>query len=141
MDTEKREYPRLEQGIPVFYEIISKSTRKISAIYKKKGIMKNIGGGGLYFISSKLWRMTVRKLLSHSLNLNIEFYLPDFQNKINIVGEVRWEKDGKRWWNILPKRHELGVKFTSIKPEDKDAIIKYVINKQIENQLIKATSI
>jgi len=137
MGSEKREYPRLEHEFPVRFDIVDASVTKPSAGAKSEAVVKNISGGGLYFLSPKLSLWKVRKLLDHSHNLSIELYLPDFQNKINILGEVRWEKGGIKWWSIFPKKWELGVKFIYVNPEDKDAILKYVINKQIESQLMK----
>jgi hypothetical protein len=139
MGAEKREYPRLEQEFPVRFDVVDTSLTRPAVGAKREGAVKNISGGGLYFISPRLSKWTIKKLLAHCYNLSIEFYLPDFQNKINILGEVRWEKGGIKWWSVFPKKWELGVKFIYVKPEDKDAILKYVINKQIESQLMEAS--
>lgn len=137
MGREQREYPRLEQEFSVNFDIVPNDTASPMPKPQKKGIAKNISGGGMHFAASSLRKGVVKKLLSHSCKLNMEFYLPDFQNRINVLGEVRWAKDGFHWWSFFPTQWELGVKFVQIQQADKDSIIKYVINKQIEEQLAK----
>lgn len=137
MGIEQRVYPRLEQEFPAYFDIVPDSTAKPMPKPARKGVVKNISGGGIYLVSSQMNRCAVKKLLSHSFKLNIEFYLPDFQSRINVLGEIRWIKDRIQWWNIFPKIWKMGIQFIYIEPSDKNSIIKYVINKQIENQLAK----
>lgn len=137
MGIEQREYARLDQEFTVFFDVVPNSIQKPVEFPKRKGTAKNISGGGLYFISSKMHQGIIRKLLGHFNKLSLEFYLPDFQNKIRALGEVRWVKGKLRWWNIFARDWELGVRFIYIRPEDRDSIIKYIINKQIEDHLTK----
>lgn len=137
MGIEKREYPRLEQEFAVFFDVVPNNTEKPIPKPQRKCIAKNISGGGLYLVSPKMRRGIIKRLLGHLNKMNLEFYLPDFQQKINALGEVRWAKDGLQWWNIFPRCWELGVRFLYIEPSDRDSIIKYVINRQIEDHLAK----
>lgn len=137
MSLEHREYPRLEEEFPVYFEVVPNSVQKPVPRPQRKGIAKNISGGGLYLISPRMRRGLMKKLLSHLSKLSIEFYLPDFQHKISVLGEVRWVNGLLQWWSIFPRHWELGVRFIYIPPQDKDSIIKYVINKQIEDHLTK----
>lgn len=137
MGIEQREFPRLEQEFPVRFEVVQPNLPRPLAKPRHKGIAKNISGGGLYIvIVSRLPKSTVKKLLEHRVRLSIEFYLPDFQSRVKALGEVQWSKEKVHWWQIWPKRWSLGIKFTYIQPEDRDCIIKYVINKKIEDQLV-----
>lgn len=137
MSVEHREYPRLEEEFPVYFDIVPNSVQKPIPRPQRKGVAKNISGGGLYLISSRIRKGIVKRLLGHLGKLSIEFCLPDFQHKISILGEVRWVKGLSAWWNMFPRHWELGVRFIYIQPEDKNSIIKYVINKQIEDHLTK----
>lgn len=136
--SELREYPRLEQEFTVYFDVVPKRETAPLAKPQRKGLAKNISGGGLYLVTSKLRKGIIKNLLDHLCKLTIEFYLPDFQNKIRVLGEVRWVKEKLHWWDIYPKTRELGVRFVYIQPEDKDSIIKYVINKEIEEHLTKS---
>lgn len=137
MGIELREYPRLEEEFPVYFEVVPNSQERPVSRPLKKGIAKNISGGGLYLISPRMRKGLIKKLLAHLNKLSIEFYLPDFQHRISILGEVRWVKKISRWWKMFPRHWELGVRFTYIPAGDRDSVIKYVINKQIEHHLTK----
>lgn len=137
MSIEQREYPRLEEEFIVYFGVVPGNTERPITRPRRKGTAKNISGGGLYLVSPRMSQGVIKKLLRKINKLSIEFYLPDFQYKIDVLGEVRWVRDGIGWWNIFPRHWELGVRFVYIKPEDKDSIIKYVINRQIERHLVK----
>lgn len=137
MQLERREYPRLEQEFEVLFSVVPSTGTKPVSAPTKKGLAKNISGGGLYLITPRMFKGTIKKLNNHICKLSMEFYLPDFQNKIRVLGEICRVKDSIRWWKIFPKHWELGVRFTHIQPQDKDSIIKYIINKQIEDHLVK----
>lgn len=138
MGTEQREYTRLDQEFRVYFDVVPNSLQKPTDFPRREGIAKNISGGGIYFVSSKMYKGIIKRLLGHFSKLSMEFCLPDFQDKIKVLGEVRWVKGRLQWWDILGRRWELGVRFIYIRPEDRDSIIKYIINKQIENHLTKA---
>lgn len=140
MGIEQREYPRLEQEFPLRFEVVSADLSRPLVKPPRKGLVKNISGGGLYIVVSRLRRSTIKKLTEHHFQLTIEFYLPDFQNRVKALGEVQWSKEKSRWWQIWPKLWALGIRFTYIQPEDRDCIVKYVINKQIEDHLVKQPS-
>lgn len=137
MGIENRQYPRLEQEFTILYDVVPNTVLAPEPKPYGKSVAKNISGGGLHLVMPRMPKRVVKKLLAHSHKLNLEFRLPDFNDKINILGEVRWAKGGLKWWNILPVKRELGVKFIYTQAHYKDAIIKYVINKQIEEQLSK----
>lgn len=137
MGIEQREYTRLDQEFVVFFDVVQNSLQKPVEFPRRKGTAKNISGGGLYFVPSRMYKRIVKKLLGHFNKLSMEFNLPDFQNKVRVLGEVRWVKGKLQWWNILARHWELGVRFVYIRPEDRDSIIKYIINKQIEDHLAK----
>lgn len=138
MAEEQRRYPRLGEEFPVRFELVSPVLPRPLAKPVRKALARDISGGGVYLVVlSCLRKATVKKLLEQSIKLSIEFYLPDFQNRIKALGVVQWIKGEMHWWQIWPKRWSLGIRFTYIQTEDRDSIIKYVINKQIDNHLVK----
>lgn len=140
MGIEQRQYPRLEQEFPVMFEVVPLTLSRPLVKPRYKGWAKNISGGGLYTLIPRISKRTIKKLLEHGLKLSIEFYLPDFQNRVKVLGEIRWARKKSKWWRVWSVLWALGVKFTYIQAEDKDCIIKYVINKQIEEHLLEKPS-
>jgi len=135
---EQREYARLKEEFPVVFAFVPSTLLRPLAKPKRKGIVKNISGGGLYMlIASRMHRGMVKKLLAHSFKISVEFYLPDFQYKVNALADVQWIKEKMHWWQIWSKQWSLGIKFTYMQPADRDYIIKYIINKQIESNLLE----
>lgn len=137
MGEELREYPRLEQEFLINFEIVAKTVTTPIVKPEQKGKARNISGGGLYLIVSGMGKGIVKKLLEREVKLSIEFYLPDFQNKIRALGEARWARAKQGWLSYFSGAWELGIRFVQIQTEDKDSIIKYIINRQIEEHLIK----
>lgn len=132
---DKRQFPRLEQEFTVYYDVVSNELPEPLSQPGRKGKAKNISGGGLYLVLPSIYQRTIKKLLNHGSKLSLEFYLPDFQDRIRVFAEVRWSRGTSRFWDVLPRCWELGVRFVYIHPETRDAIVKYVINKQIEDHL------
>lgn len=137
MGKELRQYPRLEREFSVKYEVTGIELPRPLIQPKSKGWAKNISGGGMYLNVYGVRKSKLKQLLDRSAKFSLGFYLPDFQNKIKTFGEVRWYKCISPWWKIWSKNWSLGIKFIYIQPEDRDCIIKYVINTQIEEHLIK----
>lgn len=137
MGKELREYPRLNQEFPVSFEVVPLDLPRPVAQPQRKAWAKDISGGGMYLLFSFLSKKAVRKLLQKSARFSLVFNLPDFQNKIKVLAETRWGSKKAPWWCFWCSRWALGVKFVFIQSEDKDCIIKYVINRQIEEHLIK----
>ena len=132
---DQRQFPRLDQEFTVYYEVVSNELTEPLIQLARKGKARNISGGGLYLVLSGIYQRAIRKLLNHQNKLSLEFYLPDFQDRVRVFAEVRWSRGKPRWWDVLPRCWELGVRFVYIHPETRDAIVKYVINKQIEDHL------
>ena len=135
---EKREYPRLKTEFPIKYEVIPLSLPRPLMKPDKEGLAVNISGGGLYVIISNMKRSIINKLIKHSLKMSIELYLPDFHNRIKVLGDIQWAKTKSKWWQIWDNEWHLGVKYSFIQNEDRDCIVKYVINKQIEDRIIES---
>jgi hypothetical protein len=137
MGVEQREYERFGQEFPISYDIVQYSVPNPLPDPKKSGTSQNISGGGICLLTAPMSIFAVRKLLSKKTKFSLEFYLPDYQHKINVLGEARWSSMNLSWWHLFPKRWALGIKFIKMNTNDKDLIIKYVINKQIETNLVK----
>lgn len=138
MGKEQRKFPRLEKEFPVFFSVVPSDLEKPVSEHSKKGFAKNISGGGLYLVLPKINRSVIKKLLDRTCKLSMEFHLPDFQHKIKVFAEVRRVKNVSRCLAFFSCNWELGVRFIYIHDEDKDSIIKYVINKEIEDHLTKS---
>ncbi len=134
---ELRQYPRLDQEFPVKYEVVPVDLSRPLGQPKGKAWVKNVSGGGMYLLISHFSQGMIKKLQQQSVKLSLVFCLPDFQNKIKVLAEVRWSKKKSPWWTFWSSKWAMGVRYTAIQPEDRDCIIKYVINKQIEDHLMK----
>lgn len=114
---EKREFLRVDDIVPVAYKKVVKPTGWST---ERKGIRKDVGGGGI--------RLICDEELPVGTTLELKFDLPDVLRPTSIIvlGEVVWgqriEEEGK------PK-YACGVAYVNIDESERKKIIKYVFDK------------
>ena len=104
---ERREYYRLEQGIPVAHRITG-------SLLGGSVKASDISGGGLSF-------PTFQKL-DRGMVLNLDITLPGFQKTINAQSRVVWQAESKG----SSDRFLVGTQFVKIEALDRDKIMRYI---------------
>jgi uncharacterized protein (TIGR02266 family) len=94
---------------------------KISISFKKaddffKSYIANLGEGGLFIRTTK--NVPVGSLL------DLEFNLPDSNQKINTKGEVAWTRPQDRSTEKMPLG--IGIQFIEMNPKDKEMLKNYI---------------
>jgi uncharacterized protein (TIGR02266 family) len=94
---------------------------KISISFKKaddffKSYIANLGEGGLFIRTTK--NVPVGSLL------DLEFNLPDSNQKINTKGEVAWTRPQDRSTEKMPLG--IGIQFIDMNPKDKEMLKNYI---------------
>ncbi|PIU67150.1 MAG: hypothetical protein COS84_04990 [Armatimonadetes bacterium CG07_land_8_20_14_0_80_40_9] len=118
MAEEKREFLRVDDVVPVTYKKVVKPTGWST---DRKGVRKDIGGGGIRLICDE--EMPV------GTTLELKFDLPDVSRPTSIVvlGEVVW---GQRTEEEGKPKYACGVAYVNIDEGERSKIIKYVFDKQ-----------
>jgi len=110
---ERRKFVRLDTRLQMQCTVLPTGTTKAT-------VSKDIGGGGICLFSDKP--------LTAGTRVQVAMKLPDKEQPVNFVGEVVWcdqyEVIGK-----AERQHsiEAGVRFVEISPQDRDAVMQYVI--------------
>ena len=117
----------IDRKLSIFLDSLNPSGRK--ALIQKDGIVKNISGSGAKIYSNE--ELTIGDILK------LEIILPTFPiSPITVFGESvrveRLEKNQKQRFGIV-------VKYTTIREEDQDTLIRYVFRRQRE--LLRSVSI
>ena len=110
---ERRQFVRLDTRLEVTYTILPSEQAKTS-------LTKNISGGGICLFTEKE--------LPSGTRLQVAMKLPDREQPVNFIAEVRWSEP----YEVIGKTQrqravENGVRFVEIAPQDQDALMRHVI--------------
>lgn len=115
---QRRKYVRINGISKVDIKILKRSEKGDEVIYfdRRKIREKNISGGGMLIVSPEA--------LSIGTILEISISLPHF-GVVRTVGEVvRYQK--------IEDEYEIGISFVNLSEKDREKIIKYVYQRQVE---------
>ena len=118
MPEERRKFTRIDSRLISFYKVVS--TGKV-----RRAMTKNIGGGGLCFVTETLFEP--------STELEVEVRLPDYANLIYFSAEVVWSRPLEGAHKRYDKATaETGIKILNIDPEEHKLLTQHVkINAQL----------
>ena len=109
MTQEHRRFARLDTKLPVTYRVLPATTFRGTKT-------KNISGGGIC--------MLVNEPLSPGTTLEVMVKLPSRGDLVMFTGEIVWCRPN----TTQPARSiEAGIRFVSINPADRQAILQHVI--------------
>ena len=109
MDTEKRQYPRVETQIPVRYRKQSDAAETLSF----GSLTGDVSAGGLMF--------RTKEFLASSCNLILELDIPSLTRPIRATSKVTWIKNAD-----TGEDYEVGNQFMEITKKDQELISQYV---------------
>ncbi|MCK4261493.1 PilZ domain-containing protein [bacterium] len=125
---ERRKYRHLPTRVTVDYALRFAGDEK-SIITEGRGVAKNISGDGMFLEISALSPQDLYKLKMRDDKLQITFTLPLSEDPIITLCELVWSK------MVKPDINAIGIKFVSIKAVERAKILKYTINKLINDSL------
>jgi len=128
----KREHLRHTIQVPVKVEVIG---RKEEKVWKGRGTIANIGGGGILLELVEMDEQTAQKLVENEYVFQLTFSLPDLWLKLRAVAEVAWTKPGVN-------KRQFGVTFKNLPEKNKRKITKcvegWVINELVDRAFQRA---
>lgn len=125
--TERRHFKRLVVKLPVRLLLIdAKESRELPGTLLPHTV--DISGGGLLFEISNLTEEWIRGLTSGMIRVGLELDLPTYAEPVRVLAKVAWLKKKE----TDPKRYLLGLNFIDITEEDRDKVLRYVVNAYLE---------
>ena len=126
--TERREFPRASGELEFRYVVVSGKDRNVFS-KSRHAQMEDLAAGGLSFKTKELIAdglhistdTTSKGFVRNRLIL--QFQLPGLSYNIKASGEVVWYQVAERGDEPT---YAVGVRFIGIKPEDREAIRRYV---------------
>lgn len=116
---QRRRYARIDGSVPMEIDILQRvgQTQMSTFLFKKFLREKNLSAGGMLFVAPEP--------LTRGTLLKIDLDLPS--GKISAKAEVvRTRKNSER------EEYEMGVNFLNLSERDKDRIIQYIYQRQID---------
>ena len=110
---ERRRFVRLDTRLEVEYSVLPTGSPRAT-------VSKDISGGGVCLFADRV--------LPVSTTLQIAMRLPGQESPVHFTGEVVWSEP----YEVIgrtqrDKAVEVGVRFTEIAPQDREAIMQHVI--------------
>lgn len=114
---ERRQYARADVRITPTYLMLL--DRRRNRGYGLQATIRNVGGGGVMFVSPYL--VDVGK------TIKMAFELPDGYGEVKAIGVVIYNRLARE---IGHATHAMGVAFTRISSANREAIIRFVLHRQ-----------
>ena len=105
---EKRRNPRVDFRIPIQYRNLRSEVENVLT-----ALNKNLGKGGVCFISNEF--------LSLASRLVLEISLPNLARPIKVISKVAWVRKMP-----LSDQYQIGSQFLEMTNEDREQVQKYV---------------
>ena len=112
---ENRKYQRFSRKLPLEFSLTELQEGLVPGVNEKKGMMRNVGKGGMCFECEDLRSSTISFLSQQNILLNINVFIPLAQQPLKLVGQVTWHE---RVGSEEEGKYLIGVKFRSIKSDD-----------------------
>ena len=111
MGQEQRRFVRVTSRLNATFKVVK--TGKV-----KRALTKDISAGGICCVTEEL--------LEAGIAVEVELRLPDRAAPILLLGEVAWSRPiGSQHKSYQNPTAETGIKFVSIDPKDRAAILQY----------------
>ena len=131
---ERREAVRLEQVIPVEYNLINE-VKSISLSRKRKGIIQNISAKGLRLqLEELLDEGLTEGLYSGIVKLGLEFKVPGKEETIRVLAKMLWLTKVPLATESTKTAYVMGLEFIDITTFHQDIIRDYVIRSYLEGK-------
>ena len=116
----RREYKRTRTSIEVSFWFLRQNLTKPLFEFRKKGVVRDIGGGGLYIESRHLTDKILRRIEGRETFIKVEFSLPGEDLPVSAICKVR---------NVRPQHDDImsgvGIEYILIDSNKRYDIIKF----------------